>query len=134
MTAVGKVMKICGDRVTVSVKRADSCSGDCSACGGCAGRTAEVEARCAIAVETGDEVEIATSSRYVYIGLVAVFLLPVLLPIAGYVAFAGICITAAYAAAVILFVCAVTGIVILSKSRGFLDKATPEVIRRVNKK
>lgn len=134
MTTVGKIKKIDGGRVVVSVNREGACGGNCASCGGCSERTAEVSALCNIDVSVGAVVEISSISKYIYLGLIAVFLLPVVLPVAGYVIFAGFGITAALVAAVILFLASVVLILYMSRSESYLKRTTPTVMRVLDKK
>lgn len=134
MTAVGKIKEIDGARVVVSVNREGACGGNCASCGGCTGKAADVSASCNIDVSVGAVVEISSPSKYILLGLIAVFLLPVILPVAGYVIFAGFGITAAWVAAVILFVVSVALIIYMSRSESYLKRTTPTVIRVLNKK
>lgn len=83
MTAVGKIKEIDGARVVVSVNREGACGGNCASCGGCTGKAADVSASCNIDVSVGAVVEISSPSKYILLGLIAVFLLPVILPVAG---------------------------------------------------
>lgn len=134
MTTIGRVKQIRGNEAVVSVVRTGACGGDCGSCGGCEGRTVDVRAFCDIDVQVGTVVELSSRSGYIYLGMIIVFLLPVLLPLLGYFIFAGINITAAYTAAVTLFVLSVIVILRLSKSKKFLKNSAPSVTRAMNKK
>ena len=134
MTVLGKVKEINGREVTVSVVRNGACGGNCKSCGGCSERTVDAKAFCDINVQPGDVVELSSHSSYVYLGMVSVFLMPVIFPVLGYIFFAKIGITAACAAAVILFVLSVIIIWRISKSEKYLQNVTPSVVRVVYKK
>ena len=131
MTAFGKIKQINGTKVIVSVVREGACGGNCGSCSGCENRTVDVAAYCDISVSVGELVELASRSGYIYLGMIIVFLLPVVFPLLGYFIFSGISVTAAYIAAVTLFAAALIIIFCLSKSKRYVSKSMPRVLRVV---
>lgn len=131
MTALGKIKQINGTEALVSVVREGACGGNCASCSGCENRTVDVTVRCDIPVCVGELVEIASRSEYIYLGMIIVFLLPVVFPLLGYLIFSGISVTAAYIAAVTLFAAALIIVFGLSKSERYIKKSMPRVLRVV---
>ena len=115
----------------MSVVREGACGGNCALCSGCENRTVDVTAYCDIPVCVGELVEIASSSGYIYFGMIIVFLLPVVFPILGYFMFSGISVTAAYIAAVTLFAAALIIVFCMSRSEKYVKKSMPRVLRVV---
>lgn len=115
----------------MSVVREGACGGNCASCSGCENRTVDVTVRCDIPVCVGELVEIASRSEYIYLGMIIVFLLPVVFPLLGYLIFSGISVTAAYIAAVTLFAAALIIVFGLSKSERYIKKSMPRVLRVV---
>ena len=133
MTARGKVSRLAGDRVAVEVVRESACVGDCASCHGCAGQTVEVMALCDKDVQVGSVVEISSRSGYVYAVMVLLFLLPVLLPIFGYIIFSGFGKTVAVIAAVLLFAVVLATVFAVSRSKRCVRLLTPSVTNILNK-
>ncbi len=74
-----------GNRAELRVTRKSACSGDCHSCGGCGeGQIMQIEARDAIGVQKGDVVYVESDGAVVLKGAVLLYVLPLLLFIAGY--------------------------------------------------
>ncbi len=134
MTAMGKITQVNTKDVLVSVVRSGACCGDCGSCSGCSGQTVDVRAVCDIDVTVGSIVEIQSRSGYVLLGMLVIFLLPVFLPVISYSVICGYNITAAWIAAVILFVMSAAAVRYISVSDKYLNKVRPKVVRVLNKK
>lgn len=89
MKQIATVTRIMDDgTVEVAVARQSACGHDCENCGGCGsqGSSLTVRAVSCVAVEVGDRVEIFTDNRVLgYAALV--YLLPIVLFLAGYLLF-----------------------------------------------
>ena len=92
MTQIATVSRILSnDRVLVRVARKTACGHDCENCGGCgvSGGYMEVTALCAIPVSPGDTVELSSGNGVLAIAAV-VYLLPLVLFLAGYLVSGGL--------------------------------------------
>lgn len=75
----------------VACRRASACGGDCGHCGGCTdAQTVLVRAYNPIGAKPGDRVVVESASRQVLGAAAAVYLLPVLLLLGGYVLAGGL--------------------------------------------
>ena len=74
----------------VSVRRESACSGDCHRCSGCGAQVQQVHVRAknAIGAQSGDRVIVSSENRQVLPAMLVVYLLPLVLLLAGY--FAGL--------------------------------------------
>lgn len=134
MKSKGKVEAIHKDKVTVSVVREGACGENCASCHGCSGRTVSTEAFCSLDVAVGDVVEIFSNSEYVYLGLILVFLMPIVFPLIMYLIFLNFSKTVSVLFTVLSFIISLVGIYRLSKSKKFLTKVTPRVTAVLYKK
>lgn len=77
---------------TLLVRRQSACSGDCHKCGGCGavGQTLRVRADNPIGAQSGEIVYVESQSKTVLSAAVLVYLLPMLLFVAGYLAAAAL--------------------------------------------
>ena len=133
MTQVGIVKEIRKQTVVISVVRKGACGDHCSMCGMCGASSIEVEADCSISVLPGDRVEICSEDRPVLLGLLCVFILPILLPLLSYVIFSSLLGTVGgvlSAAAVLLFCLYL--IYRLNKSQKYLRASRCRVNRKVD--
>lgn len=133
MTARGRVTRVEKNKVTVEVVRESACAGDCASCHGCSGQTAAVSAFCDLDVAVGSVVELSSSTGYVHAFMFILFLLPVILPVFGYIAFAGLGGTVAVLAAVLLFAASAALILFVSRSKRCIRLITPTVINILHK-
>jgi sigma-E factor negative regulatory protein RseC len=71
----------------VEIKRESACGGNCSSCGGCisADRTAAALAVNSVGASAGDTVVVESRGKDIFIIAALVYILPVVLLIAGYV-------------------------------------------------
>jgi len=123
----GKVLRIEDSKVLVEVKRKSACSGECKDCSGCEARPIITSAVADTSVLPGQWVLLSSDHSAVLLGMFAVFILPLILPLAVYLItmqsqfallFAGI----ALCIAIIL-------IWFLKKSKWFLARTMPRVIK-----
>ncbi len=126
METQGRVLRVEGSKIFVEVKRQSACSGNCRDCSGCEARAMEVSAISDFPVASGDWVLLSSEQGSVLFGMFAVFILPLILPLAVYLltmqtAWAWLLTAISLLAAVLL-------IWYLSKSKWFLARATPRII------
>lgn len=133
MNNKGKVISVNGTDVEVSVIRQGACGENCASCNSCTNKTVSVVARCDILVSVGDLVEISSASFYVYLGLLLVFILPVVLPLFAYVVFLDINRLLSVVFSVLMFFVSLGVIYYFSKNKSFLKKLKPTVISVINK-
>lgn len=128
MTNVGKVISIKDEYATISVKRKGACGDNCASCNGCSNSNIIVKAHCDIEVSVGDMVVISSTGKYVYIGLLALFLLPLIFPITMYLAFVNISEFVSIIMSCISLILSILVVFLLSKSKSYINKVTPKVI------
>lgn len=133
MNNTGKVESINGNQAVISVVREGSCGENCAACKGCTAKTVQVVATCDIKVNVGDLVEFSSNSGYVYLGLVSVFLFPVILPLFTYIVLASINNAFALVFSVAVLFLSLCFVFYLSKSKFMQSKLKPRVIAVINK-
>ena len=77
-----------GGFAEVFLERQSACSGDCHTCQGCAGvaQTVIVRAKNRIGARPGDRVIVETDNKTVFKAIAVVYLLPLMLLLAGYLA------------------------------------------------
>lgn len=87
MNQIGKVAEITTDGVVVTVARKGACGDNCAMCGSCRVENVRVDAICTLDVKVGDTVELSSSTWAVILGLLCLFVLPIFLPLTGYIIF-----------------------------------------------
>lgn len=134
MQTKGKVEKVYDNIVEVGVIREGACGENCASCSGCTGRTVLVKAKCTFDVSVGDLVELTSDSKYIYIGLSLVFLLPVILPIVVYILFTNVFPELTVIVTTVSLLFSVFLLVLFSKSNLYIEKVTPSVTKVITKK
>lgn len=89
MEQLAQIKQVCEDGMAVaSVVRQSACSGDCHQCSGCGAvrETIEIRAVNTIGAKIGDMVIVSSDSRPVLAGAAMLYLLPLALFFAGYLA------------------------------------------------
>lgn len=133
MTQIATVAAIGEDgQVQVTVARQTACGHDCENCAGCAGQAGSftVTASTDIAVDVGDRVEIYSSRKILAVAAL-VYLVPVLLFLAGYVVTAGLTETLRYICAGIGFALGVGLAVVCDRSMRRHGAITYQIIRKL---
>lgn len=134
MNQIGKVAELRDDGVVVTVARKGACGDNCAMCGACRVENVKVNAICTLDVQVGDTVELSSSTAPVILGLLCLFVLPILLPLVGYIIFSACMgsvfgwITAAVALAISVVI-----ILRLSKSERYLSMTRASVVRVIRR-
>ena len=132
MTQIGKVKTIKNKKAIISVVRKGACGDNCGMCGACQGDALEIVAWCDLEVNPGSFVEISSEGNVIVLGMVCLFILPIILPLLSFIVVDGwLGNIAAYIVAGIVLLLCLTLIYLLSKSQSYLKKAQPKVIRVV---
>ncbi len=85
MEVTGSVLQLLDDRkILVQIQRSSACGGNCHSCGSCGGSVSQIVAICPESVEVGDRVLLETSTNRYFILSFLVFLVPLLVIVAGY--------------------------------------------------
>lgn len=132
MDAEARVLKIDAPFVTVEVLRQSACGGECKDCSGCSSKSMQVNAFCDLPVEVGDRVWISSPKEFVLLGMFIVFILPLVLPVVAYLltARSGFGILFAVAALIL----SLLAIWLLSKSKLYIKKTQPKVVRIIKER
>lgn len=104
MTGEGLVIKKYGHMADVRVRRESACGSDCASCGGCEDKSFIVSAKNCANANEGDRVKLYLPTGKVYLSATLVYLLPVLLLLAGAALFKLTSASKAIPATVLLFV------------------------------
>lgn len=134
MQTKGKVERIYEEHIEVSVIRNGACGENCASCSGCSEKNVLVKAKCYTNVSVGDFVELKSDTKYIYIGLIFVFLFPVLLPLLVYLSLCNTTTILAFVLSAITFIVTLCFLYLVSKSKRFIDKVTPTVVKVISKK
>lgn len=86
-------MQVCGtvlqvleqEKILVEIVRSSACGGNCHSCGSCGGTHSKIVAECSDAVHVGDTVMVTISDNRYFLLSFLVFLVPLLIIVAGYV-------------------------------------------------
>lgn len=132
MDTEARVLKVNGPSVTVEVLRQSACSGECKDCSGCSIKSMQINAFSDLAVQPGDRVLLSSKKEPVLFGMFIVFILPLVLPLVAYLLMekSGLGIWFA----VIALILALLFIWLLSKSKWYLKKTQPQVIRIIKER
>ncbi len=130
----GKVEHIYDDCVIVKVVRQGACGDNCASCSGCSNRSMSVEVRCDHNVDIGDLVEIESNSKYIFLTMAIVFILPLVVPMLIYLFTYNLNSNLSYILSLITFVFLLVFIYFLSRSKRFLKKIKPVVTKVIAKK
>lgn len=128
----GKVVCIDGASAVVEVIRRGACGGNCADCSGCQEQVMQVEVLAEIPVSPGDRVLISSDQKPILLGLFTVFILPLLLPIGVYLLTMQTGLGGLYAALAVIV--AIILIWSLSKSKWYLKKTKPRILRVISEK
>lgn len=129
MKKVGVVIKKENGGAIIRVARDSACTGECSKCHGCDEKNVEVFARCDQNIKIGQKVKIESNTFYVLIGLILLFLLPVMLPLVAFIVFdAFFSKTIATIFCIIFAALSILLIILLNKSEKYKEKTIPKVI------
>lgn len=126
METEGKVLEIKGDRALVEVRRNGACGSHCATCAGCGAVPMQVTARAVCPVTPGDWVTLSSPRGAVLFGMFVVFILPMLLPVAVYIAAMKTQLAGLWTALAVLLSLAV--IWRLSRNKKFLAKSSPRIV------
>lgn len=85
MNKNGIVENIDGNKVTVRIQRDSSCGENCAMCNACPGKNMMITVDTDIPLLKGDMVKLETNTKYVLLSAFAVYILPIVLLIVGYV-------------------------------------------------
>lgn len=127
-----KVLQVNGPSVTVEVLRQSACTGECKDCSGCSVKSMQITAFCDLPVQPGDRVLVSSQKEAVLFGMFIVFILPLILPVAAYLLAAKSGFGILFAA--IAVIVALLLIWILSKSKWYLKKSQPRVVRVIKER
>ncbi len=84
MNKTGIVEKVDGHKIKVKIQRDSSCGDNCAMCNACPGKNMSVTINTDIRLSPGDIVKLETNTKYVLISAFVVYILPIILLIAGY--------------------------------------------------
>ncbi len=131
MDAEGKVIAVRNGVAELEVRRKESCGDHCANCSGCAAAVIRVFVNITDPVSVGDWVLIESEPRFVFLGLLVVFILPLILPVAAYFAtrrfgFGGVSAAVATGLSFVL-------IWRLGRSKWYLTHSRPRMIRVISK-
>ena len=132
MDTEAKVLRIDAPFVMVEVLRQSACSGECKDCSGCSAKSMQVKAFCDLSVEVGDRVSVSSPKEYVLLGMFVVFILPLILPVVAYMLAAKSGFGILFAAVALVF--SLVAIWLLSKSKWYLKKTQPRVVRIIKER
>ena len=133
MEREGFVIKAEGPNVTVRFQRISGCGENCAHCGACNGQYEDLELRTNMKLSAGDKVAVASSQNAVYFGLFCLFVLPVVLPLAVFIVFSVLIgQTAGWISAGAALVLCVVCVLLLNRSRSFLERTRPRIVRRIS--
>lgn len=83
MKQTGYITEICGDKILVRVERESSCGGHCASCKGCPTEVQLIECKAYEGARVGDRVELITSSKGFYTGVLLGYGLPAVAAVLG---------------------------------------------------
>lgn len=84
MNKKGIVEKTNGNMVTVRIQRDSSCGENCAMCNACPSKNMLVNLYTDVPLSSGDTVRLETNAKYVLISAFCVYIVPIILLIAGY--------------------------------------------------
>ncbi len=128
----GFVISKNGDNAVVEIQRVSACTGDCKDCAGCETKKMQVTVHTDFDVLPGERVKISSEERSVLFGLFVVFIVPLLLPLMGYLLAANSGFGGWFAAAGL--VVSLVLIRQLSRSRWYLKKTQPIIVKVISEK
>lgn len=134
MQTKGKIVAVNGSTVDVMVIRNGACGENCANCSACANNEMIVKADCNFDVSLGCFVEIKSNSAYVFGGMLLIFILPIILPLAVYLLFCGLGTVISVTTASVAFILSLICVYVFSKNEIYLKKVSPKVIKVLGKK
>lgn len=132
MEAEGKVLSLNGKTAVVEIVRKSACSGNCADCTTCVAQTIKIKALAEVEVLVGDSVTVESKRVPVLLGMFALFILPVLLPVCCYFIFAGTFL--AVPSVILAILCSIAFSVLLSKNKKFIESTKPVIISNNSRK
>lgn len=84
MNKIGIIENVEGTKITVQIERDSSCGENCAMCNACPGKNMMITLDTDIKFSTGDKVKLETNTKYVLLSAFIVYILPIILLIAGY--------------------------------------------------
>ena len=84
MNKNGIVENVDGNKVTVKIQRDSACGENCAMCNACPGKNMLITVETDIKLSKGDKVKLETNSKTVLLSAFCVYILPIVLLIAGY--------------------------------------------------
>ena len=131
LEAEGIVVRTEGMSAIVRIRRTGACGDSCAHCSGCDAAMMEIVAKCKFPVSSGDLVRVTSDRRYVFLGLVVLFLVPIILPMLAYFLSVGTGKEAYFVIAAIVF--AFVLILILNKNQKYKKACQPQVCEVIDK-
>lgn len=86
MEQIGKVVDVQGSTLTIIIKRSSMCGENCASCGACAQKNFKITCENTIGAELHDSVILETADSFVLRSAFLVYILPVFLMVAAYLA------------------------------------------------
>lgn len=91
MEVSGKVLERVNEKhIRVEIVRASACGGNCHSCGSCGGTQSKIIAECTDSVLPGDWVAVSIPSQKFFLLSFLVFVVPLVVIVAGYTLLSGI--------------------------------------------
>ena len=84
MNKIGIIENVEGTKITVRIERDSSCGENCAMCNACPGKNMMITLDTDIKFSAGDKVKLETNTKYVLLSAFIVYILPIILLIAGY--------------------------------------------------
>lgn len=134
MTSTAIVEKIENGIVTVVTVRKGACGDNCSMCGGCKGERVLTKAYSNIEVEVGDTVTVESDTSSVMLAMLALFVLPIALPLVALIALYSVSAVLSYVVAAVSVALSLVFVLFLSRSKVFNSKVAPKITAVIKKK
>ena len=125
-------MSLNGKTAVVEIVRKSACSGNCADCTTCVAQTINIQALAEVEVLVGDSVTVESKRFSVLLGMFALFILPVLLPVFCYFIFAGTFL--AVPSVILAVLCSIAFTVLLSKNKKFIESTKPVIVSNNSRK
>ena len=84
MNKYGFVKKVEGTKITINIQRDSACGENCAMCNACPGKNMLITLESDLNLSEGDKVKLETNTKYVLLSAFCVYILPIVLLIAGY--------------------------------------------------
>ena len=119
----------CDGRATIEIARSTACGENCASCGLCSNKTILVSAVNDVGAAVGDTVEIDMADRKVLGAAFLVYIVPLIVLIAGYCAAYAVFKSELFAVVAGLLLMAFTFLVIRYIDKSLKEKYTPHIVR-----